>query len=1063
MRKNSAILYFRNKNRYLSRLSSFLNALIIGLGISLSMAHATEVVLDKNVVGIVTDEKGSPLPGVSIVVKNTKTGTTTNVEGKYALDRVADNAVLVFSFVGFVTQEVSIGSKTVHNIRLAASEDNLNEVVVIGYGTANKKDLTGSVGTVNVTDMNLAPVKSFDEALAGRVAGVQVTSNDGQPGSLPNIVIRGANSLTQDNSPLYVIDGFPIESNDNNALNPADIESIDILKDASATAIYGSRGANGVIMITTKSGKTGAPSINYNGSYGFLDDINRLEVLSPYEFVKLQLESNNPDIINRYLTFPEKTLEDYKSVEGIDWYEKVLQRAHMHNHSISVSGGSNTTKYSFSGSVLDQDGIFVNTGFRRYQGRFKLDQTINPKFKVGINVNYSDTKEYGTIATANGGSTSASLMYSIWSYRPFNTDQTLPFEESLTDPAINPLTDYRTNPLIQVQNEQREKFNTSINASAYAEYAITKDLKLRITGNINRGFYQDATFNNSLTRTGNPAYPQSLGVNGSEYFTKSNNFSNENTLTYRKKIGKFHNFSILGGYSQQATNSARFGAVGTQLPNEALGLSGIDEGTPQTIQSYSSQWALQSLFTRLHYDFKSKYLLDFTIRGDGSSKFAKGNRWGYFPSAAVAYKLVEEEFMKDLNFVTDAKVRLGYGVAGNNRVSDFAYLSSLNFASHNGYSFDNAVPDKGAVITALANPDLQWELTNTINAGIDLAFFNNRLTFTGDYYYKRTNDLLLNAQLPYATGYTQAFKNIGAVSNSGIELSFNSFNITRPDFKWNSSFNITFNKNKVLALTEGQEALTSTTWAIYNSNPVYIAKIGQPIAMMYGVIFDGVYQYEDFDRLASGAYALKPNIAGNGANRASIQPGDAKYRDLDNDGIINLNDYTTIGNPNPDFIGGLNNNFEYKGFDLNVFFQFSYGNDALNANRVAFENATSASSNTNQYATYLDRWSPENTSSNIPRYNGYGQNLYTSRLVEDASFLRLKTVSLGYNIASRILQPIKMKSARIYVSAQNLYTWTKYSGIDPEVSTRHSALTPGFDFSPYPRARTIVFGLNASF
>ena len=734
----------------------------------------------------------------------------------------------------------------------------------------------------------------------------------------------------------------------------------------------------------------------------------------------------------------------------------------MQNHSISITGGSANTKYTVSGSVLDQQGIFVNTGFKRYQGRVSLDQTINPKLKIGINANYSDTKEYGTVASANGGSSTASLMYSVWGYRPIKTDENLPFEESLTDPSINPLSDYRVNPLLQVKNQLREGLNATLNANAYAEYALTKELKLRITGNMSRAFGQNNAFNNSKTRTGNPAFPQSLGVNGSEMFSQNINLSNENTLTYSRTFGTFHAVSLLAGYSQQVGKSAGFGAIGTQLPNERLGLSGLDEGLPQSIQSVNSKWALQSLYSRLHYAYKSKYLLDFTVRADGSSKFSKNKRWGYFPSAAAAYKISEEDFMKDIKFISDAKVRVGFGVTGNNRVSDFAYLSSMNFAIYNGYSFNNAVPSKGAIILTLANPDLKWELTKTVNLGVDLSVLNNKLSFTGDYYYKRTDDLLLNAQLPYGTGYPQAFKNIGSVSNSGIELTFNSFNITTPSFKWNSNFNITFNKNKVLALSENQEALTSTTASVYNSNPVYIAKIGKPIAQFYGVIYDGVYQYEDFDILANKAYSLKPNVPGNGNTRANIRPGDAKYRDLNNDGVINLNDYTVIGNPNPDFIGGLNNNFEYKGFDLNVFFQFSYGNQALNANRVAFENATSQFGNTNQYASYADRWTPDNPTSNIPRFNGYGQNLYTTRIIEDASYLRLKTASLGYNISEKLLRATKLKSVRIYVSAQNLYTWTKYSGVDPEVSTRHSTLTPAFDFSPYPRARTVVFGLNAS-
>ncbi len=1019
--------------------------------------------IDRVVRGKVTDEKGDVLPGVNIILKGTQSGTVSNAEGAYEIQVPGDNAILIFSFVGYLSQEVTAGQRTSLDISLKTDEKALEEVVVVGYGEVNRRDLTGSVGSANVTDMLKAPVASFDEALAGRVAGVQVTSNDGQPGSLPNIVIRGANSLTQDNSPLYVVDGFPIEGNDNSAINPADIESIDILKDASATAIYGARGANGVIMITTKRGKAGAPVVAYDGYYGFQKDVRRLEPMDPYEFVKLQYDRDAWNTNQAYLEGREKTLEDYKSMEGVNWYEKIMRTAPMQSHSVSLSGGTSKSKYSASTSYLGQKGIFLNTGFNRYQGRVTLDQHISDNLKAGLNINYSYTKNYGPVASSGSGSNG--LMYSIWSYRPVFPEPNADLdhlENELLDPEINPATDYRTNPILQLENELRERFSENFMTNGYIEYTILSGLKLRVTGGYNKYANQNNTFNNSKTRTGNPAMPQYKGINGSQNFSNNVNFSNENTLSWTRQINKDHQLNVVAGYTQQRGNSSAFGATAVMISDETLGVSGLDTGSPTDLIARSSLWTLQSFLGRINYNFKSKYLLTVSMRSDGSSKFVKDNRRGYFPSAALAYRISTESFMENLDAVSDAKLRISYGTTGNNRVGDFSYLSNVVTNQSAGYPFGNA-HNRGTYASGLGNPELKWETTRQLNTGIDIGLWGDRLTFTADYYYKRTNDLLLNAQLPYTSGYNAAYKNIGSVSNAGVELAINTVNFAKADFKWFSSFNISFNRNKVLSLTENQEALTSTVSTAFN-NIAYIAKIGNPIGMFYGLMVDGLYQYEDFDQLTNGTYVLKSDLPTNGTgNRSAISPGWIKYRDLDRDNLINPNDYTIIGNPNPDFIGGFSNNFEYKGFDLNVFLQFSYGNDVFNANRLYFEGGAITNFNTNAFASYADRWSEENQSSTKPRPGANGANFYSSLFIEDGSFLRLKTLSLGYNLKSQWLKVVSIKSARVYFSAQNIFTWTRYSGIDPEVSTRHSALTPGMDWSPFPRMKTTTFGVNITF
>lgn len=1017
----------------------------------------------RSIMGKVTDESGDPLPGVSVIIKGTTTGSVSNLNGVYSLTNVKSDATLVFSFIGMKTQEIPIKGKSNVDVVMKEESIGIEEVVAVGYGTMKKVDMTGSAASVKAGELIKAPVKSFDDALAGRLTGVQVVSDDGQPGSLPSIVIRGANSLTQDNSPLYVIDGFPIEDNDNNSISSSDIESIDVLKDASATAIYGARAANGVIMITTKRGKVGAPVVNYNGYMGFQKNIRKIETMNAYEFVKLQLERDPGSSTGTYLTTPNRTLDDYKSLEAIDYFDDILQTAPMQNHDIAIRGGSAKSKYSVSGSYFGQEGIFINTGFRRWQGRITLDQDISEKSRFGVNVNFSDTKNYGIIAAQGGGS--AGIIYSTWAYRPVFPEPNIDLDIDVMDPAINPATDYRINPVMQLKDEFRESFSNSLMANVYYELNITKELKFRATGGVNRGTYKYDTFHGSRTRTGNPASPAYLGINGGRTISNSVSFSNENTITWTKKFNKNHNLNVVGGFTQQMSRGESFGATVVMISNENLGMDALDEGAPSRVNSSSSLWTLQSFICRANYNYKSKYLLTTSIRADGSSKLAPENRWGYFPSAALAYRLSEEKFMKKIAMISNAKVRLSYGFTGNNRVSDFAYMSSIS-SSYNDYSFGNAVPSPGSRATALGNADLKWETTRQFNSGIDISLLKNRITFTGDYYYKKTTDLLLNADVPYTSGYSSTYKNIGSVSNSGFEFEINTVNIQKSDFNWTSSFNISFNKNKVLALADGQEALVSvigSTASGLSATPVYIAKIGHPISSIYGVIADGLYSYDDFDQLSNGKYILKANLPTNGNARQNIRPGDAKFKDLNGDLVVNSNDFTVIGNPNPDFIGGFSNNLEYKNFDLNVLFQFSYGNDVYNANRQQFEGGAYNVNHTNAFASYVNRWTEENPNGIYPRVLGYGSAFYSTNYVEDASYIRLKTISLGYKLPSSILKPINIKSVRIYCSAQNLLTWTNYKGLDPEVSTRRSALTPGFDWSPYPRAKSIVFGVNVTF
>lgn len=1015
----------------------------------------------RTVTGIVTDsETGEPVIGATITIAGKTTGTISDLDGNFTIQIDGNNARLEISFIGYKKQTITAGNAKKLTIKLQPNTELLDEVVITAYGTSTRKDLTGAISKPSMQDMRKAPVSNFEETLAGRVAGVQVSSYDGQPGSDMNIVIRGNNSVTQDNSPLYVVDGFPMETAVGNALNTEEIESMEILKDASATAIYGARGANGVILITTKKGKMGTPTVTYNGWVGIHQVIKKQDVLDPYEFVRYQLDQNYDVYSETYLKNGQ-TLESYKDRQGVNWQDHIFRDAFVHNHNIAVRGGNEKTRYAISGSLMDQKGVVINSGYEKYQGRAVLDQIVNNKLKVGLNLNYTATKKYGTVIAESQTSPTASLMYSVWGYRPITGDPSVDLLNDLYDQDVNPTTDYRINPIMGAKNEYNPKYTYNFIANAYFEYKILEDLTLRVTGGYNKVNQRLEVFNNSKSRGGHPRTNDK--VNGSLTNIERTTFLNENTLTYSPKFKGGHNLKLLAGFTIEDANVFSSEIRSIQIPNESLGIAGLDEGQITRTPISDSSNGLLSYLGRAEYNYKSKYLLTASFRADGSSKFPKNNRWAYFPSVSVAWNFGEEKFMENLEFINNGKVRVGIGATGNNRVSDYAALTSLQITADSGYSTGNTA-GQGVKPTNLGNTKLKWETTTQTNVGLDLYFFNDRIAFTADYYYKKTKDLLLNATLAPSMGFLSAYKNVGQVSNSGLEFTIDTRNIETKDFSWTSSFNISFNRNKILALNDDEPSLASrVTWGNFNNAYPYIAIPGHPIALFYGYHFDGIYQYSDFNE-ANGMYTLKPEVPNNGNPRENIKPGDIKFRDINGDNIVDDSDLTIIGNPNPKHIGGFGNNFRYKNFDLNVFFQWSYGGDVLNANRIEFEGGDpNPRESLNMFASFADRWTPENPSNKLYRVGGQGPAVYSSRTIEDGSFLRLKTISLGYNLPSSWLKKINMKSLRVYASAQNLITWTNYSGLDPEVSTRHTALTPSFDWSPYPQPRVLTLGVDISF
>lgn len=1030
--------------------------------------------------GKVVDAMGE-LPGVSVVVKGTTNGTTTDLEGKFALGNVKPSDILQFSFIGYKTQDIKVGDQRTFNITLEEDAQALDEVVVVGYQEVRKKDLTGSVSKVNMSDLLKTPSASFDQTLGGRIAGVNVSSGEGMPGGTMTITIRGNNSLTQDNTPLYIIDGFPVEdARVAAAINPSDIESTDVLKDASATAIYGARGANGVIIITTKQGKVGKPQLSYDGSFGISTVTKKLDMMDAYDYVKLQLEVDPTRAIEKYLPLYEGhqwTLDDYRGIAQNNYQDEIFRTAWQQNHNVRLSGGSEGIRYNASLSYYDQDGILLNSNYERLQSRLNT-LVKRGKLTINFNSNFSRSIQSGSSPSSSSYSGMNNLFYSVWGYRPVTSPDTpLSFlMDSSTDNAVDSSNDYRFNPIKSQKNEYRKSYTNNLQMNGFAEYEVLKGLKLKVSAGYTYDSRKQDQFNNSNTRYGGPTSTDKVNaqVTRQERLT----WLNENTLTYQTNIKKKHFLNVLGGITFQNSDYEIYSFRTTHIPNESLGMAGMSEGQAGTTTSAKSSWAMLSYLGRVTYNYMSKYYATVSFRADGSSKFNKDNRYGYFPSGSLAWSFSEEEFMKPLKSVlSSGKVRLSWGLTGNNRIGEYDYYALLavlksrvgSYTSTNSlpsgvYPFDNDATNAGVVPTSLPNKDLKWETTEQWNAGLDLGFFDERIGITMDIYRKTTRDLLLDASLPFSSGYYSATKNIGKVRNDGLELSLNTVNFQTRAFKWTTNFNISFNKNKVLALSENQTALLTAAQfdQNYNGQSSYIAKVGLPMGLMYGYVYEGTYKYDDFNK-SGNSYSLKPGVP-HYSTETNTQPGMPKYADLNGDGVVDSNDRTIIGRGLPIHTGGFTNNFEYKGIDLSIFFQWSYGNDIMNANRLFFESSNNRSRELNQYASYANRWTPENPTSDIPAATNSSSNrVISSRIIEDGSYLRLKNVTVGYTFPAKLVKKWKIDKARVYVAAQNLWTCTGYSGYDPEVSVRNSALTPGLDYSSYPRAYSISFGVSLGF
>jgi TonB-dependent starch-binding outer membrane protein SusC len=1051
---------------------------------------ATATFAQRTLTGKVSDAvTGVLLPSVSIVLDGTTKGTLTDLDGNFTLDVPKEGGTLSFSFVGYVTQKVAIGNQSVLDINLRTDATLLDEVVAVGYGDVNKRDVLGSVSSVNSKQLKDIPLSSAAETLAGRLAGVQVTTTEGSPGADIIIRVRGGGSITQDNSPIYIVDGIQVE-NALSVISPQDIASIDVLKDASTTAIYGARGANGVVIITTKSGKAGRTTITYNGAFGYREIAKRMEVLDPYEFTTWQWERSrligaSDSAQLRYYGTTFDTLSVYKNKEALNWQDKIFGRqAAYQNHNLAISGGTDKTNYNLSLTRNAEKGVQINSGFERNLVNFKINHKASDRFQFGFTTRFTNQQIQG-IGTTNSGSRQTNRLRHAITYSPVLRPTIV--DDDFFDEDLFLRGGQIINPVVMAEAEYRQRYSNSLNFSGnfqLSELFNLKGLVFKSTFGYDHNTTEDNIFYSKITSTARnfATLPVAVINQGG-----GRAINNSNTLTYTPKISKMHNLSFLVGQELYQIKTKTTGLETRYLPSDIspekalanMNLGSAPTGAAQPLPtSFESPYArIFSYFGRVNYDYNRKFLASFSVRADRSSKFSYDNGLLYFPAGSVAYRFSSENIFKDSKWFSDGKIRAGFGNAGNNRIGDLLYLQLYNTSGQ--YALNHSITP-GFSPQALANPNLKWESTQSQNIGLDLGFFANRIQLTVDAYQNKGRDLLLAVAIPPTAGYSTQLKNVGSTSNKGIEVQLNGDVIRKKDFTWNTSFNISANRNKVESLGGLTQQTRNAGWQGTDGADDFLVKVGEPVGLMYGFVTEGWYKIEDFDYNATTrVYTLKTGVPSSQNISGTMRPGALKIKDINGDGVITTDgDRTVIGNATPKFIGGWNNQFAYKGFDLSVFVNFVYGNDIYNANNVEWTDGTFA--NLNLLAKMKDRWRNIDETGNVVTdptalaalnvnakiWSPVNSQRYfvKSTDIEDGSFLRLNNVTLGYTLPTILTNKIKMQSLRIYVTANNLKTFTNYSGFDPEVATRNSdPLTPGVDFAAYPRAKVFVFGVNATF
>lgn len=970
----------------------------------------------RQISGKVVSSGGVPLAGVLVSREGPADQITSDAEGNYKIVVSGDTDFLTFSLLGYQTIRLQASDQqSLQEVVLSDTVRELDEVVAIGYATVKKSDLTGAVSSIKAEEINAYPAANVMQALSGRAAGVQVKTNTGAPGAAVSVRIRGTNSIQGSNEPLYVIDGFPV----NNALslNNADIESIEILKDASAVAIYGSRGANGVVLITTKSGKEGRMSVDYESSYGIQALRKKLELMNAQEyaeFYNLQRQNDGQDAY-----FSREEIDGFG--QGFDWQDFVYRDAPIQTHSLTISGGSERTQFSVSGTVFGQQGIIKGSDYNRYSLRTNINHRISDKFRTG----FSSTLSRNQTAKQNSGGArfgasliSASLVIPP-TLTPYNEDGSY----RVLSTAYPFVSEGLTNPLNFINEVTDESIANKVLASAFLAFEPLEGLVLKVQGGI-----ESSDDRSDYYRTLNYFNSQGNATVSTGQFIS---LLNENTVSYTKTFNSKHSMVALGGFTYQDFTSTSLNGSGTGFLSDATESYNLGSAAvPGIPGSGYSKSVLLSYLGRLNYAFDNRILATVSFRSDGSSKYSEGNKWGFFPSAALAWKLKEEAFLRDNSFISDLKIRASWGKTGSQAIGAYATLNQLSAGKT---VFADALYNMLAPSTRLPG-DLKWETTEQTDIGVDFAFLNNRFRIAADYYNKQTKDLLNTVQLPSSMGFTSTIRNVGQISNKGVEVSAEA-TVLDGAFRWDINGNISFNKTKVVKLYGGQDILGGRIDMLIFADDVTLLREGEPMSVFYGYLEDG---YDE--------------------------NGKVRYKDINNDGSINLNDKTIIGDPNPDFIYGINSSMSFKNFDLTLFIQGSQGNDLVNVSSVGNTLHIGYGNNMLREVFY-DHWTPENTDAKYPKISRSQTLNFSNRFVENGSFLRLRNIELAYNLPTQQLNIPWVKNARLYVSGQNLLTFTKYSWWDPEVNSQggSNAIAQGIDFSTYPTAKTYLMGVRLGF
>lgn len=1007
---------------------------------------------------VVDDITNQPIIGASVNIKGTTHGVQTDTEGKFYFQTGQKFPyTLIVSYIGYKKLEIVVDKNPVI-IHLKEERQELDELVVVGYGTQKRKDITGSVASV--PKANLSQVtSSADNLLRGAVAGVVVTQSSGRPGASSSVRIRGGNSITAGNEPLYVVDGILIYNDNNNSsagvsfagasvnvlstINPADIESIEVLKDASATAIYGSRGANGVVIITTKKGTKGQDNISYQGYFGFQNISKKLNLMNASEWASLRNDVQAS--IGQAPSFSAAQIEALKTSGNYDWQSAAFRTAApVQNHQLSFSGGDERLRYAVSAGYFDQEGIVLGSDFKRISLRINYEKNYSQNFKFGVNANYSHSISNGV--GTNGGAAAGrnpNPLVSILLNAPVVPIKNEDGSYNVTNnPYATSVNGYIPNPINDLVNTTNETKLNRILTSLFGEYKITKKLtaKVAVSGdvlNTKQNYYAPAN-----TTTG--AGTKGLASVGDRLVSS---VLNENTLNYNTTFGENHKFSALGGYTLQYTQGEVVNAGANTFTNDANTYNALQDGVAVKPYSDAFESVLKSWLARVNYSYKGKYNFTLSARADGSSRFGSESLWGYFPSAGFSWNITDEEFANNIKGVTEAKLRITAGTTGNQEIGNYLALAQMGSVN---YSFGGTLYT-GLAPTRLANPDLRWEKTNQYNVGLDLSLLDRKVNFVFDVYYKKTNDLLINVPVPLTSGYATVLQNIGGVENKGIEIGLTTENLKTENFSWNSNIVFSANRNKVVAIGNGVDQFFPVVpnGSLLQQQPVTV-KVGLPLGTFWGYRTNGIFQTQE-------EVNTQPKIN----SLANTKVGDRKYVDTNGDGVITALDKGNLGTSQPKFVGSFSNTVSYKDFDLNFSFQGSYGGKIFNALNQQLEISTLG---TNAASTLLDRWTPANPSNEIPRASSSPLGIVSERYVEDASFLRLKLITLGYTLPKSVSKKLGTKSVKFYISAENLITWTKYTGYDPEVSSyEQNNLYPGIDFGSYPNSKTFISGLNVTF